>query len=146
MKVQGLFGRWVVFSTLLWLGLTQESTQNSGEVIEITHNVQRIVEEIIDENDEDEDENEDDDDLEDYDYPHENVDPRNRELFAREPYRRYRKFQQGWKHHPLYVIILGGWVIRRERKCAVQAKTVESRWADPALAIGPDSLCSSWFL
>ena len=108
MKVK-LFGRWVVFSTLLCLlGLSQVSIQDeAGEaIIEITHDVQRIVEEIVDDNDDDDDD--DDLDLEDYDYPHENVDPRNRELFAREPYRRYRKFQQGWKHHPLYVIILGG--------------------------------------
>ena len=103
-RMKVLFGRWVVLATLLWqLGLASELEDAEDDVIEITYNVKRIIEEIQPSSDEDSDDIEDD-----YDYPHENVDPRNRELIAKEPYRRYRKFQQGWKHHPLYVIILGG--------------------------------------
>ena len=106
MKV--LLGRWVVLSTyLLYLGQAQDlqDRDENNDVIEITHKVNRIIEEILPSSSEEED---DDDELDDYDYPHDNVDPRNREKIAREPYRRYRKFQQGWKQHPLYVIILGG--------------------------------------
>jgi len=105
MKV--LLVQWVVLSTLLCLGQAQDlqDRDENNDVIEITHKVNRIIEEILPSSSEEED---DDDELDDYDYPHDNVDPRNREKIAREPYRRYRKFQQGWKQHPLYVIILGG--------------------------------------
>ena len=105
MKV--LLVQWVVLSTLLCLGQAQDlqDRDENNDVIEITHKVNRIIEEILPSSSEEE---EDDDELDDYDYPHDNVDPRNREKIAREPYRRYRKFQQGWKQHPLYVIILGG--------------------------------------
>lgn len=106
MKV--LLGRWVVLSTyLLYLGQAQDlQDKENDDVIEITHKVNRIIEELLPSSSQEDDEEYDDED--DYDYPHDNVDPRNREKLAREPYRRYRKFQQGWKQHPLYVIILGG--------------------------------------
>ena len=114
MKVLG--ARWVVSAILLLCLLGQVSLQDlqdqdddddNDDVIEITYKVNRIIEEIEPSDEDEEDEDEDDD----YDYPHDNIDPRNREKIAREPYRRYRKFQQGWKQHPLYVIILGGWVM-----------------------------------
>lgn len=56
----------------------------------------------------DDDDESDEDSYEEYDYYLDNLSPERREEIEKEPYKRFSKWQQGWRTYPLYVIILGG--------------------------------------
>lgn len=56
----------------------------------------------------DDDGESDEDSYEEYDYYMDNLSPERREEIEKEPFKRFSKWQQGWRTYPLYVIILGG--------------------------------------